>query len=203
MTLPLILASSSPRRRALLASLGVDFTVLTSDAEEINTGDLPAAIVERNAALKRDDVATRAPHPAIIIAADTLVFEGAHVLPKPADRDDAIRMLTHLSGRTHQVCTGLALLNTTTGQRIEGTETTNVTFRTLTRHEIERFIDLVNPLDRAGAYTVQGPGALLIQSYQGCYQNVLGMPLTKLDTLLRELNYHLFDQMKKESAVFL
>lgn len=203
MSVPLVLASSSPRRRALLGGLGVTFEVMTSDAEEINAGDVPALIVERNAALKRDDVATRVQHPAIIIAADTLVFEGPHVLPKPVDRDDAIRMLTHLSGRTHQVCTGIALLHTGTGERIEGTETTDVTFRTLGRHEIERFVDIVNPLDRAGAYTVQGPGALLVASYHGCYQNVLGLPLVKLDTLLRELGYALFDEMRKESAVFL
>ena len=199
----LILASGSPRRRALLGALGVLFEVVTSDAEEINSGGTPSEIVERNAAAKRDDVAGRVQRPALIIAADTLVFEGDHVLPKPVDRADAIRMLEHLSGRTHQVCTGLALCHTGTGARIEGTETTDVTFRTLSRAEIERFVDIVNPLDRAGAYTVDGPGTLLVAEYRGCYQNVLGLPMIKLDALLRGMGYHLFEQMNRERAVFL
>ncbi len=199
----LVLASGSPRRRALLGALGISFEVITSDAEEINHGDVPSQIVERNAALKRDDVATRLDTPAIVIAADTLVFEGAHVLPKPTDRADAIRMLQHLSGRTHQVCTGLALCNTETGARIEGTETTDVTFRTLDLIEIERFVDIVNPLDRAGAYTVDGPGSLIVAGYHGCYYNVLGLPLVKLDTLLRDMGYQLFKEMRRDGAVFL
>lgn len=199
----LVLASGSPRRRALLGALGIRFDVITSDADEINEGDVPARIVERNAALKRDDVAARLDAPAIVIAADTLVFEGPHVLPKPVDRADAIRMLQHLSGRTHQVCTGLALCNTATGARIEGTETTDVTFRTLELSEIERFVDIVNPLDRAGAYTVDGPGSLIVAGYHGCYYNVLGLPLVRLDTLLREMGIHLFQEMRREGAVFL
>lgn len=199
----LVLASGSPRRRALLSALGVSFEVITSDAEEINAGDVPAEIVERNAARKRDDVMARVSGPALVIAADTLVFEGAHVLPKPVDRADAVRMLEHLSGRTHQVCTGLALGDTVSGQRIEGTETTNVTFRALDRAEIERFVDIVNPLDRAGAYTVDGPGSLIVAGYQGCFYNVLGLPIVKLDTLLRAFDFHLFEAMQPEETVFL
>ncbi|MFM1918734.1 MAG: hypothetical protein RLZZ303_368 [Candidatus Hydrogenedentota bacterium] len=199
----LVLASGSPRRRALLSALGVPFDVVTSDAEEINAGDVPSAIVERNAALKRDDVMARLQEPALVVAADTLVFEGAHVLPKPADRADAIRMLEHLSGRTHQVCTGLALGDTVSGSRIEGTETTSVTFRVLDRAEIERFVDIVNPLDRAGAYTVDGPGSLIVAGYQGCFYNVLGLPIVKLDTLLRSFDFHLFEAMQPEETVFL
>lgn len=186
-----------------MASLGIGFDIVTSDAEEINAGGAPGEIVERNAALKREDVAGRIREDGIIIAADTLVFEGAHVLPKPADRDDAIRMLEHLSGKTHQVCTGLALLDTRSGARAEGTETTDVTFRQLSREEIARFVDIVNPLDRAGAYTVDGPGMLLVQGYRGCYYNVLGLPMVKLDTLLRGMGYYLFKEMKREGAVFL
>lgn len=183
--------------------MGIVFDIVSSDAEEINEGGAPHEIVERNAVLKRDDVAARIAEDAIIIAADTLVFEGEHVLPKPVHRADAIRMLEHLSGKTHQVCTGLALLDTRTGVRCEGTETTDVSFRDLSRHEIERFVDIVNPLDRAGAYTVDGPGMLLVQGYRGCYYNVLGLPMVKLDTLLRGMGYYLFDEMKREGAVFL
>ncbi|MBI1319019.1 MAG: septum formation protein Maf [Candidatus Hydrogenedens sp.] len=199
----IVLASGSPRRRALLDSLGLQFGVITSDAEETNHGESPALIVERNAALKRDDVAARLEGDALVIAADTLVFEGPRVLAKPPNRAEAIAMLEHLSGRTHQVCTGLAVCDTATGRAVQGTETTDVTFRELTRAEIERFVDVVNPLDRAGAYTVDGPGMLLVARYGGCYQNVLGLPVARLDALLRQLDFHLFDALDKERAVFL
>jgi septum formation protein len=199
----IVLASGSPRRRALLESLGLEFEVITSDANEVNFGEIPSLIVERNAALKCGDVAARLDVPALVIGADTLVFEGARVLAKPADRAEAIAMLEHLSGRTHQVCTGLALIDTASGESIQGTETTDVTFRELSRAEIERFVDVVNPLDRAGAYTVDGPGMLLVERYHGCYQNVLGLPVVRLDALLRRLGFHLFDALDKERAVFL
>lgn len=199
----LILASGSPRRRSLLAALGVNFEMRTSDAHEPNTGETPAEVVIGNAIIKRDDVAQAVTDPAVVIAADTLVFYEAHMLPKPADLDDARRMLRLLSGNTHQVVTGLAIVDTETGQRVAGAETTDVTFRTLSEGEIERFVDIVQPLDRAGAYTVDGPGSLIVQGYRGCYQNVLGLPMVRLDTLLRTLDIHLFDAMDKERAVFL
>lgn len=199
----LILASGSPRRQALLAALGIDFDILTSDAHEPNQGDSPAAIVTGNAIIKRDDVAARVDGPAVIIAADTLVFHEAHVLPKPAGLDEARRMLRLLAGNTHQVVTGLALCDTETGARIEGAETTDVTFRAISDAEIDRFVEIVEPLDRAGAYTVDGPGSLIVAGYRGCYQNVLGFPMARLDTLLRQLGVHLFDAMEKDRAVFL
>lgn len=199
----LILASGSPRRRSLLAALGVEFDVVTSDAHEPNTGDTPDAVVVGNAIIKRDDVAARITEPAVVIAADTLVFYEEHVLPKPSDLEDARRMLRLLSGNTHQVVTGLAIVDTATGRHVEGAETTDVTFRTLSDGEIARFVEIVRPLDRAGAYTVDGPGTLLVQGYRGCYQNVLGFPMARLDVLLRELDFDLFDVMDEKRAVFL
>ena len=160
--IPLVLASASPRRRALLAALGIEFQVIPSAAEEHDAGTIPAAIVEANARAKRDDVATRLDTNAVIIAADTLVFLDEHVLSKPADDDEARTMLRRLSGNTHQVVTGIAILNTATGQTVEGAETTDVTFRALTDVEINRFVEIVHPVDRAGAYTVDGPGSLLV-----------------------------------------
>lgn len=203
MTPPLVLASGSPRRRALLAALGVDFEVITSDAPEVDAGEVPAAIVEANARAKRDAVAARLSAPAVVIAADTLVFLDEQVLSKPADRDEAVAMLRRLSGNTHQVVTGLALRDTATGREAVGAETTDVTFRLLDDAEITRFVDTVNPLDRAGAYTVDGPGSLLVARYDGCYQNVLGLPITRLDKLLRSLGVHLFDLMQRDRAQFL
>lgn len=200
---PLILASGSPRRQSLLSALGVEFRVITSGAHEPNTGDSPAEIVIQNAIIKRDDVAAQLAEPAIIIAADTLVFYEAHVLPKPVDLDDARRMLRLLSGKTHQVLTGLALVDTETGQTAQGAESTDVTFRELSDEEIEHFVHIVEPLDRAGAYTVDGPGSLIVSAYRGCYQNVLGLPMVNLYGLLGELGVDLFAAMDKENAKFL
>ena len=112
MMTPIILASGSPRRKSLLASLGVQFSVQTSDAHEPNTGETPADIVEGNAVIKRDDVVAHVAEASIVIAADTLVFYKEHVLPKPKDLDDAHRMLRLLSGNTHQVVTGIAVCHT-------------------------------------------------------------------------------------------
>lgn len=203
MKTPLILASGSPRRQTLLRALGVHFTVETSDAHEPNTGDTPADIVVSNAVIKRDDVAARQTDPAIVIAADTLVFYEDHVLPKPADLDDARRMLRLLAGNTHQVLTGVAITHTGTGQTVQGAECTDVTFRELSDYEIDRFVEIVQPLDRAGAYTVDGPGSLIVQGFRGCYQNVLGFPMARLDVMLRELGVELFDLMDEEHAIFL
>ena len=201
--LPIILASASPRRRALLSALGVAFEVVTSNAEEVDAGETPAAIVEANARLKRDAVAQSLDAPAIVIAADTLVFLDEQVLSKPADLDEARAMLRSLSGNTHQVVTGLALCNTESGAAIEGAESTDVTFRPLTEAEIDRFVSIVKPVDRAGAYTVDGPGSLLVSRYDGCYQNVLGLPMVKLDKLLRGIGVQLFERMQAEATRFL
>jgi septum formation protein len=199
----LILASGSPRRQSLLGALGVEFRIVTSNAHEPNTGDSPAEIVIRNAMIKRDDVATHIDEPAIIIAADTLVFYEEHVLPKPVDLDDARRMIRLLSGKTHQVLTGLALIDTETAQCVEGSETTDVTFRELSDDEIAHFVHIVEPLDRAGAYTVDGPGSLIVAGYRGCYQNVLGLPMVRLYGLMSELGVDLFAAMDKAGAKFL
>jgi septum formation protein len=200
---PLVLASASPRRRALLAALGVPFEVMVTDAEEVFDGLPPAALVERNACAKRDAAAARLDRPAVVIGSDTLVFLEDHVLGKPRDEEEARDMLHRLSGRSHEVRTGLAVVDNATGEKLQGSECTTVIFRELSDDEINRFIDVVQPLDRAGAYTVDGPGSLLVAGYQGCYQNVLGFPLVRLDNLLRELGVHLFNRIDSENAVFL
>ena len=140
---------------------------------------------------------------ALVIAADTLVFLDEHVLSKPADKAEARAMLRRLSGNTHQVVSGVAVLDTATGYDVVGSETTDVTFRTLTDAEIDRFVEAVNPVDRAGAYTVDGPGSLIVARYDGCYQNVLGLPVVRLDKLLRGIGHSLFDLMNPEQARFL
>lgn len=198
----LVLASASPRRHALLSALGLHFDVIISSADEDLHGP-PETVVVVNARKKRDDVAVRLDSPAIVIAADTLVFLNGEPLGKPADQAEAAAMLGRLSGHTHQVITGVSLVDTARAAEAEGFERTDVTFRTLTDHEIHRFIEAVNPIDRAGAYTVDGPGSLLIEAYHGCYQNVLGLPIVRLDSLLRELGYNLFDLMDHSRCSFL
>lgn len=198
----LVLASASPRRRALLSALGIDIEVAPTHAEEIDAGPSPAEIVEGNAL--RKCVAAASQHAgAVVIAADTLVFLDDAVLSKPADAVEAHGMLARLSGNTHQVITGVAVCNTATGKKAHGHETTWVTFRPLSADEIARFVAIVNPLDRAGAYTVDGPGSLLVARYDGCYMNVLGLPIVRLDALLREVGVNLFTEMQPERAQFL
>ena len=199
----IVLASGSPRRRALLAALGLQFEVRTSTVEEIDEGTSPERIVVDNARRKRDDVMRQLDGSTLVIAADTLVFLDDHVLSKPRDLDEARAMLRRLSGRTHDVITGLAIGDAAKGALIDGYERTGVTFRELTDAEIEHFVHAVKPLDRAGAYTVDGPGSLLVARYDGCYQNVLGLPMVRLSILLRELGYDLFEMMDGPRAVFL
>lgn len=198
----IVLASASPRRKALLASLGLTFDVMVSGVEE-NADGPPADAVIANARAKRDDVARRLDASSLVIAADTLVVLRGRPLGKPADVDEARQMLRRLSGNTHQVLTGLAVSDMGAGLTAEGYESTDVIFRSLTEHEIDQFILAVHPVDRAGAYTVDGPGSLLVAGYRGCYQNVLGLPIVRLDLLLRAVGYSLFDLMDGNRAVYL
>ncbi len=201
--LPLVLASASPRRRSLLASIGIDFEVIVSYAEEVDEGASPTTLVEENACAKCEEVASRLAYPAVIISADTLVFCDGEVLSKPRDIEEARDMLRRLSGNTHQVITGIAVANTADGRKTRGSETTDVTFRPLTDEEIETFVHVVNPIDRAGAYTVDGPGSLLVSRYDGCYYNVLGLPIVRLDKLLRKVGVFLFQRINASQAKFL
>lgn len=201
--LPLVLASASPRRHSLLSSLGVEFEVIVSYAKEIDEGASPTTLVEENALAKCEEVSSRLAYPAVVISADTLVFCDGEVLSKPQDIDEARSMLLRLSGNTHQVITGIAVANTADGRKARGSETTDVTFRTLTEEEIETFIQVVKPIDRAGAYTVDGPGSLLVSRYDGCYYNVLGLPIVRLDKLLRKVGVFLFQRIHADKAKFL
>lgn len=198
----IVLASKSPRRRALLENLGLDIGVEVSGVDEHFQGS-PADMVISNAEAKCNDVRGRIEDDAIIIAADTLVFLGDEPLGKPADLDEACAMIRRLSGATHTVITGVAVWNGATSQSAAGAEHTDVTFRELSGEEIDTFVHAVKPTDRAGAYTVDGPGSLLVAKYEGCYQNVLGLPLVRLDKLLRETGFNLFDRIDPARATFL
>ena len=183
----IILASKSPRRRALLEQMGVkDFRILTPDIDEHMDRELPPAELVRQISLeKAQAVAAQADPNAVIIAADTVVALDGVVLGKPADEEEAFRMLSLLSGNRHQVYTGLTVLR---GEQVFSQwEETAVTFRSLTAEEIEAYIATGEPMDKAGAYGIQGYGALFIEGISGDYYNVMGLPVCRLGQILGQL----------------
>jgi septum formation protein len=183
--LKLVLASGSPRRRELLQSIGLDFDVMVSNVEEgAHPDEKPDAYVTRLALEKAVDVATRRPRE-WVIAADTIVCLDDNILEKPRDRDDAIRILTLIVGREHVVYTGLALLNRSIGYSDSRVTTTRVRMAELTGPDVEWYVDTGEPMDKAGAYAVQGIGAMFIESVQGNYTNVVGLPLSVLFNMMR------------------
>ncbi|WP_300269327.1 Maf family protein [uncultured Flavonifractor sp.] len=183
----IILASKSPRRRALLEQMGVkDFRILTPDIDEHMDRELPPAELVRQISLeKAQAVAAQADPNAVIIAADTVVALDGVVLGKPADEEEAFRMLSLLSGNRHQVYTGLTVLRRE--QVFSQWEETSVTFRPLTAEEIEAYIATGEPMDKAGAYGIQGYGALFIEGISGDYYNVMGLPVCRLGQILGQL----------------
>lgn len=198
----IVLASGSPRRRALLEDLGISVDVRVSDVDETGTGT-PEEVVLHNARIKCAAIAQTAAADEIVIAADTIVVLRETILGKPQDLDEARGMLRSLSGATHRVLTGVHIWSGETGTELGGVETTDVTFRELRDVEIERFVEIVQPLDRAGAYTVDGPGSLLVSGYAGCFYNVLGLPLVRLHSMLLQSGYDLSGEMDAKKTRFL
>lgn len=181
---PLILASASPRRRELLAGLGVPFVVVVAEVvehEESSTD--PRVMVAHNAALKADWVAARHPE-AFVLGADTTVFLDGHALNKPRDLDDARAMLRRLSGRTHTVFTGLALRRACVGLRIDEGVASEVTFKALDEPTIEAYLSRVHVLDKAGAYAIQEHGDLIVARHAGSWSNIVGLPLETTKQIL-------------------
>ena len=180
----MILASQSPRRKELLGQMGLrGFKVTSPEVDETVDEHLPPAqVVEELSRRKAMAVARHADGDDLIIAADTVVaLEGA-VLGKPADELDAFKMLSALSGVRHQVYTGVTVCRG--GEKQTAHEVTDVTFRELSEEEIERYIATGEPMDKAGAYGIQGYGALLIQGISGDYYNVMGLPVCRLSGML-------------------
>jgi len=181
----IVLASASSRRQALLAQLGLQFEIdPATGPEETPTGPDWRACARRLALAKARTAAAR--HTGtLVIAADTFGVRGRQLLNKPGSPEEAARMLATMSGRWHRVISGLALVDTTTGrERVTAVET-RVHFRRLTRKEIEAYIATGEPLDKAGAYGIQGKGAALVDRIEGDYSNVVGLPLSALAVALR------------------
>ena len=176
----LILASSSPRRLELLRSMGVAFEVMASRAEELHDESVPAAqLCEINAQRKAAEVAARR-EAGIILGADTLVTLNGRIFGKPHDLTKAKVMLRALSGQSHEVVTGLCLIDRESGRRSLFHDTTRVTFKALTDDVIENYIASVPVLDKAGSYGIQERGELLVQGMSGSFSNVVGLPLERL-----------------------
>ena len=184
----IILASQSPRRKELLERMGIrTFTVMDSGVDEHEEELLPPEeLVCRLSERKAEAVAQRAPAGAVVIAADTVVSLDGAILGKPADKLEAFRMLSTLSGVRHQVYTGVTVLRD--GEKQIEHETTDVTFRELSEEEIERYLATGEPMDKAGAYGIQGYGALLVERIEGDYYNVMGLPVCRLGQMLRRVD---------------
>lgn len=181
----IILASNSPRRKELLLQIGLSFTPDPADVDEgVLAGEAPEAYARRLARQKALVAAGRAEE-GIIIAADTIVVLDSVILGKPSDAQDAKRMLRMLSGRMHRVITALAVLDRRSEELAEDAAVTKVWFCELAEPEIDSYVRTGEPLDKAGAYGIQGRGALLVDRIDGCYYNVVGLPLTLLAGLLR------------------
>ena len=180
----LILASASPRRRELLAGLGATFDIVTASVQEHEdeTTD-PRTMVAHNAALKADWVSARNPD-AIVLGADTTVCVGSIVLNKPRDLTDARAMLRRLSGRTHEVFTGLAVRRASDSLRIDELVVSEVTFHAIDEVVIDRYFSFVNPLDKAGAYAIQEHSDLIVASQRGSLTNIVGLPIETTKQIL-------------------
>lgn len=191
----LVLASSSPRRQAFFRDLGWEFQTISANVDEVHIfGESPQEMVERLALAKASDVRSRAPAD-WVIGADTIVVTDCTVLGKPVDKEDAKRMIGMLQGRTHVVMTGVAVFRPD-GASLSCVEKTEVTFRSMTEDETEAYVEQGESMDKAGAYAIQGKGTLLVEKVNGCYFNVVGLPLERLSSMLAELGWPLSEQWR-------
>lgn len=189
----LILASQSPRRREILGLTGLDFTVQAADIDE--TMDPEKRPFDEVARVSREKaLAAHRGQEDVVVAADTIVVCGGAVLGKPKDDRDAFRMLSMLSGRDHQVMTGMTVLRG--DEIITTTEVTDIHFRELTDSEIRAYIATKDPMDKAGAYGIQSGAALFATGIQGDYYNVMGLPVCRLVTILRGLGLRILEETK-------
>ena len=181
---PLILASASPRRKELLARMGLEFKIVPSAASEIHNEQLTAAeLCQINAYRKARLVAKKFPDD-LVLGADTLVYLDTELFGKPAALDEAFQMLERLQGRTHRVVTGICLLHLRGHRQRLFTESTLVSFQPLDEVKIRRYLSKVNPLDKAGGYAIQEEGDLIIEKIDGSYSNVVGLPVERLSAEL-------------------
>ena len=196
----IILASTSPRRRELLGQMGIrEFSIVSPEVDEHVPGHpAPAALVEELSARKAGAVAEKSGGDDLVIAADTVVALDGAVLGKPRDEESAFAMLSALSGREHRVYTGVTVRQ---GERVRTAhEETAVRFRPLSPEEIRAYIATGEPMDKAGAYGIQGLGALLVEGIVGDYFNVMGLPVFRLGQMLGAFGVDLLGQNSRNGA---
>lgn len=182
----LVLASISPRRKKILEDLGFEFEVVPADLDEsFSNGESFRSHVKRIALLKAQSVSRKMVGKRVI-AADTVVVLDGEVMGKPINREDSLRMLKSLSGRKHQVATGLAVVDPVAGEFVE-CEVTDVYFREIEDWEMERYISTGEPMDKAGAYAIQGYASAFVERIDGCFFNVVGLPVGLLFKMLKSL----------------
>ena len=189
----IVLASKSPRRQELLKNIGItEFDIRVPEADESYPAGLtPQQVVEHISRVKAEAAASLCAADEIVITADTMVFLDDQRLGKPADEADALRMLTALQGRRHTVCTGVTVRQG--DESITECETTEVLFRTADEAELRDYIATGEPMDKAGAYGIQGLGSLLVEGIRGDYFNVMGLPVLRLSRMLRRFGVTFFN----------
>lgn len=190
-----ILASGSPRRSEILSGLGLDFKVYKSDAEDSydRKNEAPCDYAMNLSRLKATDVAKRVEklNDTLIIGADTIVVKDNDILGKPTNINDAESMLRGLSGKVHKVITGVTVIHMPTKKIVSGFEETKVYFKEISDAEIKGYLKHKEYADKAGAYGIQGLGALFVKSIEGCYFNVVGLPVYKLNELLETFGFNI------------
>ena len=196
----IVLASSSPRRKDLLKSLGVRFTVAENTFEEIvHTYKSPQRYVKENALGKARSAAHKYKN-ALIIGADTVVVCKDKIIGKPRNYKEAFKILRILQGRVHSVYTGLSLIDTENNSILTDYAKTQVTMRPLDSRETRLYLESIDPSDKAGAYAIQGTGSIIVEKIYGCYYNVVGFPVAKLEEMMRKLGMTLFDYIQHGSV---
>jgi len=186
----LILASASPRRAEVLREAGFAFDVVPATVDEApRRGEAPVALVKRLAAEKARTVGKSIREDSIVIAADTEVALEGRIFGKPANGEEAATMLGSLSGKTHEVITGLAVMRMPRAEMGVEHEETRVTFAAMTEAEINDYVATKEPFDKAGGYAIQGRGGVFVTRIEGCYFNVVGLPLARLYRMLKEMGW--------------
>ncbi|MCG8515608.1 MAG: Maf family protein [Halanaerobiales bacterium] len=182
----IILASNSPRREKLLKQLGLSFTIVPSKIDEKSYADLePEVMVQELAGAKAQEVAELVEE-TVVIGADTIVLAEQHILGKPRDQEEAFQMLWRLQGKKHRVLTGLAVYDTKSGRLLVDYDRAEVYLRKMEEREITAYIGTGEPMDKAGAYAIQGLGGIFVEGLVGSYYTVVGLPIHKLVLMLKE-----------------
>lgn len=189
----IILASNSPRRREILSQIGIQYEVIPSKFEENALNMSPENMVMYFAEEKAMDVAKKVKEEAFVIGADTIVYQNG-IMGKPKDNEDAARMLKNLSGVFHGVITGISVVHTPSLNKITDYERTLVKFKNISDDEIQAYIKSGEPMDKAGAYAIQGIGSLLVEKIEGCYFNVVGLPVYRLSKILEGFGYKILER---------